>query len=99
MPPENYRYYRLDGAGRLHEADWFHAESDEDAIAHVEAKHPDGQSEIWHDERPVLTIGTYPTSSLVAGSQRTLAEARRVLRETASLVPPGPHQDSQADPR
>jgi hypothetical protein len=46
MPSENYRYYCLDGAGRLHSAEWFHAESDEDAVAQIEAKHADATCEI-----------------------------------------------------
>jgi hypothetical protein len=96
---KNYRYYRRDEAGRLHEAEWFHSESDEDAIAHVQSKHPDEQLEVWHDQRPVPTLATYATSSLVAGSERTLAEARRILRETASLVDPRGSYSSQDGPR
>jgi hypothetical protein len=47
MPPQSYRYYCLDGMGNLHLADWIVAESDEDAIAQIEARHPDGKCEIW----------------------------------------------------
>ncbi len=32
MPTQSYRFYRLDCAGHLHEAAWFVADSDEDAI-------------------------------------------------------------------
>ena len=56
MPSENYRYYCLDSTGHLHSADWFYAESDEDAIAHIEAKHPDGKCEIWQGNRLVATL-------------------------------------------
>ena len=56
MPPNNYRYYCLDGAGQLHGAEWFHAESDEDAVAQIEAKHPDGLCEIWQSKRLVAKI-------------------------------------------
>jgi len=53
MPPQNYRYYRLDGAGHLHDAEWFEAESDKDAIAQVKAKYPDGTWELWFGTRLV----------------------------------------------
>lgn len=56
MSSENYRYYCLDGSGHLHNTEWFHAESDEDAIAQIEAKHPDGQCEIWKGRRLVAKL-------------------------------------------
>ena len=56
MPSENYRYYCLDGAGHLHDAEWFHAESDEDAIAQIETKHPGSLCEIWQDKRLVAKL-------------------------------------------
>ena len=56
MPSENYRYYCLDGAGRLHDAEWFQAGGDEDAIAQIEAKRPDATCEIWQDKRLVATL-------------------------------------------
>jgi hypothetical protein len=56
MPSENYRYYRLDGTGRLHDAAWFHAVNDADAIAQVSAMHPDAKCEIWQGQRLVASI-------------------------------------------
>lgn len=56
MPSENYRYYRLDCTGRLHEASWFAADCDEDAVAHVEAIHPDSKCEIWQGKRLVASV-------------------------------------------
>ena len=53
MPSENYRYYCLDGTGRLHDAAWFYAESDENAIKLIEARHPDSKCEIWLGKRLV----------------------------------------------
>ena len=53
---ENYRYYCLDGAGHLHDAAWFYAESDDDAIAQIEAKHPDSKSEVWQGTRLVASL-------------------------------------------
>jgi hypothetical protein len=56
MPPQNYRYYCLDATGRLHEAEWFRAESDADAIAQVVAKHPNDKCEIWRGHRLVAEL-------------------------------------------
>ena len=56
MSSESYRYYCLDGAGHLHDAAWFQAESDEDAIAQIEAKHPDALCEIWQGTRIVAKL-------------------------------------------
>lgn len=56
MPSENYRYYCLDGAGHLHEAEWFYAESDADAIAQIVAGHSDATCEIWHGKRLVASL-------------------------------------------
>jgi len=56
MPAENYRYYCLDGAGHLHDAAWFAAESDEQAVEQIGARHPDSKCEIWQDSRLVATI-------------------------------------------
>ena len=56
MPSENYRYYCLDGVGRLHDAAWVHSDSDEDAIAQIRARHPDSRCEIWQGKRLVASI-------------------------------------------
>jgi len=56
VPSETYRYYCLDGVGHLQGADWFEADSDEEAIAHIEAKHPDAKCEIWQGQRLVASI-------------------------------------------
>jgi len=58
MSSENYRYYCLDEVGRLHDAAWFAADSDEDAVAQIEAKHPGSTCEIWQGRRLVASI--YP---------------------------------------
>jgi len=55
MLSKDYRYYRLDGTGRLHEPAKFAADSDEDAVAQIETKHPDSKCEIWHGNRLVAT--------------------------------------------
>ena len=56
MSSETYRVYCLDGAGHLHEPEWFDAESIEDAIAQTRAKRPDAMCEIWHGRRLVASI-------------------------------------------
>ena len=56
MPPDRYRLYRLDGAGMIHDAEWFDAEDDADAASRIESKHPDASCEIWHGTRLVVTI-------------------------------------------
>jgi hypothetical protein len=56
MSEGNYRYYCLDGAGKLHSAEWFEAENDEAAIALIEAEHPGALCEIWQRNRLVAKI-------------------------------------------
>ncbi len=56
MSLKSYRYYCLDSTGELHSADWFEAESDEAAIAQIEAKHPDALCEIWQGRRLVAKL-------------------------------------------
>ena len=56
MSQENYRYYCLDRTGHLHEAAWFEAKDDADAIAWIEAKHPESICEIFQGKRLVAKI-------------------------------------------
>lgn len=56
MSLEAYRYYCLDSSGRLHSAEWLEADSDEDAIAQIEAKHRTATSEIWLGRRLVAKV-------------------------------------------
>ena len=56
MVSENYRYYCLDGAGQLHEAAWFYAESDDAAAKEIEARHPNSTCEIWQGKRLVASL-------------------------------------------
>ena len=86
MPQDNYRYYRLDGTGQLHGAEWFEAANDEDAVAHVKAKEPDAKWELWREHRLVATSYPHTASNILAASLRTLADARRTLSDTAHLV-------------
>jgi len=56
MSSQTYRYYCLDGVGRLHLAEWFDAENDESARALIEHMCPDGRSEIWQGQRLVAKL-------------------------------------------
>jgi hypothetical protein len=56
MSSENYRYYFLDSTGRLHGAEWLEAENDEDAVAQIEARHPDALCEVWQGNRLVAKV-------------------------------------------
>ena len=53
MPSETYRYYSLDRAGHLHDAEWIEARDDKEAVAQVEALHSDATWELWHGTRLV----------------------------------------------
>ena len=59
MPSQAYRYYCLDGTGRLHDAEWFAADSDEQAVEHVRSKHPDSKCEIWKGGRLVASVSPF----------------------------------------
>jgi hypothetical protein len=98
MPSGNYRYYCLDGSGQLHGAEWFHAESDMDAIAQVEARHPDAKCEIWQDYRLVAKLG-FQLNDVISQSQRTIANGYRTLQETAHLVHLPPCSANRGDAR
>ena len=56
MPSDNYRYYCLDGTGHLHGTEWFEAASDAEAIAQIEALHPNDTCEIWEGKRLVASL-------------------------------------------
>jgi hypothetical protein len=56
MSRETYRYYCLDGLGHLHSAEWFHAESDGDALTLIDSRHPHALCEIWQGRRFVAKL-------------------------------------------
>lgn len=56
MPSENYLYYCLDSEGHLHDAAWFHAATDKEAVEQIRTKHPDSKFEIWQDNRLVAAL-------------------------------------------
>ena len=85
MPKDTYRYYCIDGTELLG-ADQFQAETDEEAVAQVRAKHPNAKWELWQERRLVVKSNPYAASNAIDSSLRTIAEARQTLRNTASLV-------------
>lgn len=85
MPSENYRYYCLDGSGHLHGTEWISGASDEDAVAQVQAKHPDGKFEIWQGQRLVAQLGFAMKDDCIGQSHRSIDDSR-VLRETGSIL-------------
>ena len=99
MPSANYRYYCLDAAGQLHGTEWIYAASDEDAISHVAAKHPEDRCEIWQGQRLVAQLGFDEKDNIIQQSHGTIADARRVLNETAGLPSRQPRADRSEDAR
>ena len=88
MPRKSYRYHCLDITGQLHNAVVFQAESDEDAVAQIAAKHPYDKCEVWEGRRLVAALKPNPLSNSIGSSRKTLAGAHRLLKETAALVEP-----------
>ncbi len=99
MPSQNYRYYCVDGTGRLRDTEWFAAASDEDAIAEVQAKHPEAKFEIWEGQRLVAQLGFATKDDCIRQSYRSIADSRHALRETAGILAQGPRPDSSGDAR
>lgn len=56
MSSDNYRVYRLDGLGHLHDPEWFAAANDKDAIAQIKAKRPNDKCEIWSGSRLIQSL-------------------------------------------
>lgn len=84
--PRNYRYYRLDRTGQLHNCVSFQAEGDDDAITQIEAKHPNDKCEIWESKRLVATLSAGRASSSMKTSRKAPSEPQRVPKGTAALV-------------
>ena len=49
----NYRLYRLDGAGKITNAEWVDASSDEDALIESRNRCGSGSFELWETNRLV----------------------------------------------
>jgi hypothetical protein len=49
----NYRLYRLDGAGKITNAEWIEAAGDDDALRDARARADSGSFELWEKNRLV----------------------------------------------
>jgi hypothetical protein len=47
----NYRLYRLDGAGRITNAEWIDAAGDDEARSEARARSDSGSFELWEKNR------------------------------------------------
>lgn len=47
----NYRLYRLDGAGKITNAEWIEASGDEDALVEARGRAQAGSFELWEKNR------------------------------------------------
>lgn len=47
----NYRLYRLDGAGKITNAEWIEAGDDADALAEARQRAASGSFELWEKNR------------------------------------------------
>lgn len=76
VPSDHYRYYCLDGAGHLHQAEWFQVEDDAAALALIASNHPDETCEIWQGKR---LVGTVPPKGPKHGPDRGLPAFYNVI--------------------
>jgi hypothetical protein len=49
----NYRLYRLDGAGKITNAEWIEAPADDEALVEARARAQSGSFELWEKNRLV----------------------------------------------
>jgi hypothetical protein len=49
----NYRLYRLDGAGKITNAEWIEASGDDDACREARSRSDSGSFELWDKNRLV----------------------------------------------
>ena len=50
---QNYRLYRLDGAGKIANAEWIEALEDDDALREAKTRIDSGSFELWQRNRLV----------------------------------------------
>ena len=60
----NYRLYRLDGAGKIMNAEWIEAGRDEDALVEARQRAAAGSFELWEKNRLVERYRPDPSSPL-----------------------------------
>ena len=99
LPQANYRYFCLDAFGELHGAEWFYADDDDAAVAHVYAKHPDAKCEVWNEQRLVAKLGFRGSYDPAVQSLRLLDESRRNVTEAARISKPLARSRGEGDAR
>ena len=52
----NYRFYRLDGDGKISTADWIEAADDDEARREAELRNDSGTYELWDRDRRIARI-------------------------------------------
>ena len=58
----NYRLYRLDGAGKITNAEWIEAEADDDARREASIRTGSGSFELWEKNRLVERFRAQPSA-------------------------------------
>jgi hypothetical protein len=56
----NYRLYRLDGAGKITNAEWIEASGDEDALVEARGRAQAGSFELWEKNRLIERFRSGP---------------------------------------
>jgi hypothetical protein len=56
----NYRLYRLDGAGKITNAEWIEASADDDARNEAISRCDSGSFELWEKDRLVERVRARP---------------------------------------
>lgn len=51
-----YRLYAIDGAGKIHSAEWLQADSDEQAIEAVQQRDRSSKYELWQGGRLIAAV-------------------------------------------
>jgi hypothetical protein len=85
MSSEEYRYYHLDGDGRIHAAEWISAVNDEQAVEQVRANHPASKCEVWKGSRLIAKLVPTTFNPDDPALQHTVADGlSRLARQVRS---------------
>ena len=58
----NYRLYRLDGAGKITNAEWIEASADDEALREASSRADSGSFELWEKNRLVERYRAQPSA-------------------------------------
>lgn len=56
----NYRLYRLDGAGKITNAEWIEASGDEEALGEARSRASSSSFELWEKNRLIERVRQSP---------------------------------------